>query len=559
MDSKKNHSHAPRSRLRRWFSSIRWVGLFFWAMIPVSRWMIFETDHQFANLATMGLGVLGTVCFYVGNWIALAERWIHHLVFLLIPILAACMFFVAFRFVGFTGETLPVFRARWNTKEIVEHPNVPVPSAEIKQSTTNENTEVIESLQFLGNQRNGVLSSPSFETGWDQKLPRVLWKHSIGAGWAGFVVSRGLAITLEQSDQFECLSAYDLKRGNLVWQTKFPGRHFDPFGGLGPRSTPSIVDDLVYAQTALGILCCVQLQTGNVVWQKDLLQLTNLDQATSEKSITWGRSGSPLILGNQLIVPLGGKTRDPSTKTLLCVDRKTGDELWRNGNEQISYASPVALNLCGVPTVVSVNENCATGHNPANGDMLWRTDWPSNSNADACASQPVQLSDRRILLGKGYASGSKVIELEFQGSESEWYNQGSWKVKDVWNNTRVVKTKFTSGLFFEGYIYALSDGILECVDPANGNRVWRGKRYGQGQAIIVNGHILVGSEDGRVAIVPASPGANGTPLNEMQVLEGITWNIPTVAGPYLLIRNGEEAACLYSGKDSGQDAKNSLQ
>ena len=165
------------------------------------------------------------------------------------------------------------------------------------------------------------------------------------------------------------------------------------------------------------------------------------------------------------------------------------------------------------------------------------------------------LDDRRLLLGKGYSQGSKLVELNYSGTQEEQgYDPASWKVNTLWTSNRALKTKFTSAIAFQGLLYGLSDGVLECIDPKDGSRVWKGKRYGHGQSIIINGHILVTSEDGRVILIPATDSGQGREIAEIQVLEGITWNVPIVAGPYLLVRNAEFVACLISDKEAGHDA-----
>ena len=341
----------------------------------------------------------------------------------------------------------------------------------------------------------------------------------------------------------------------MAWRAKSPGRHTQALGGLGPRSTPTIYRGKVIAQSALGIVSCVELETGKLIWQQDLLKLAGIDQETSEKAILWGRSGSPLVFDNSVVVPFGGKADAPSLKSLIAFELATGKEIWSGGDQQISYASPVLLTLCGVQQIVGVNEGSVTGHDPKNGNVLWSTPWPSKSNGDACSSQPVAVDDRRLLLGKGYALGSKLIELNYSGHKSEDESDPAfWKVDTQWESTRILKTKFTSAIAYQGFLYGLSDGVLECIDPKDGSRGWRGKRYGHGQLIIVNGHILVTTEDGRLVLIPATASGQGREIAQMPVLDGVTWNIPAVAGPYLLIRNAEFAACLISNKDAGHDA-----
>jgi outer membrane protein assembly factor BamB len=253
----------------------------------------------------------------------------------------------------------------------------------------------------------------------------------------------------------------------------------------------------------------------------------------------WGRSASPLVINDKVIVPLGGSPKVGSgIHSLIALDIATGAERWINGKSQIAYASPALLTLDGVEQIVSVNEGNVTGHEIATGRVLWESPWPSKSNGDACASQPVQVDGTKVLLGKGYAQGSKLIEVT--------QATGNWTAKDVWENTRTLKTKFTNSVIHDGKAYALSDGVLECVEPLTGTREWRGPRYGQGQMLVVNGTILVSSEDGRIASVDR---ITGKPIAEMPVLDGITWNPPSIAGPYLLVRNATEAVCLHSPLD----------
>jgi outer membrane protein assembly factor BamB len=554
-------SHLKQSqngRPRR-LSILLWLSLVALLSIPFARSYFFEIDHQFANLAGLGLGFLAGLLGYLGIWLTIARNWVHHLLFLLMPLVPALLGFACLDYVGVTGETLPVFRLKSWSPRIASQPfgSESIQSKEPRILSEDGNSPLgrFESTQFLGNHRDGVTSSAEFDTNWEKRTPRTVWSQTIGAGWSSFAVSRGLAITLEQIDARECVTALEITTGNVVWRATFPGKHFQALGGLGPRSTPTIYAGKVFAQTAKGIVVCIELDSGAILWQQDLLQIANIDQDTSEKSITWGRSGSPLVFDNQVVVPLGGKSGDPKLKSLISFQIETGEIIWTGGSSQISYASPNLQTLCGVRQIVSVNEGCATGHNPANGDQLWSTAWPSKSNGDACASQPVSIGDRRVLLGKGYALGSKVVELESASSSDNPYNPSSWKVRDVWSNPRMLKTKFTSAIHYQDFVYGLSDGVLECVNPIDGVRVWRGSRYGQGQAIIVDGYILVTTEDGRIALVKADPTGDGKSIAELQVLDGITWNVPTVAGPYLLVRNGERVACLISEKDSQGDVQ----
>jgi outer membrane protein assembly factor BamB len=509
--------------------------------IPIARWAIFETDHQYANLAAGGLGLLA-----IGSlglvWMLRASN-AQRLVSVVVVAIAATAFYCCFELKGFTGETLPDFGWRpW-----IAPPKKTVDNARIDaDSPQTEFAKSAQFLQFLGSQRSGVIDEPSFDIHWSEHPPKLLWKKPIGAGWSGFVAHHSLAYTMYQDENDEVLAAFDLVSGELRWSQRFPGRHYEPLGGLGPRATPTLYAELVLSQTATGTVVCCNAISGEVLWTQDVLKMGFTTQEESEALIKWGRSASPLIIKTsdreQVIVPMGGKSNSETPITLVSMELRTGDVLWKQGTAQIGYSSPALIRIGTDQQIVSVNENNVTGHDLLDGKVLWTTDWVSHSNSDACASQPVSLEDGRILLGKGYAQGSKMIRLERSSDESTDDSQ-RWSVSPVWQSSRVLKTKFTNAIYYDKRLFALSDGVLECVDPENGKRLWRGGRFGQGQLLVVNGKLLVSAEDGRIILANRE---DGTVVHEQQILDGITWNYPAVAGPFVLVRNGTEMACLYS-------------
>jgi outer membrane protein assembly factor BamB len=120
---------------------------------------------------------------------------------------------------------------------------------------------------------------------------------------------------------------------------------------------------------------------------------------------------------------------------------------------------------------------------------------------------------------------------------------GALAAQVVWRSPKVMKTKFSNVAIEGGYAYGLSDGILECVDLADGRSRWRGGRYGHGQVLLVGELLLVLSERGEVVLVEATPDRAKNVLGRFQAITGLTWNNFALYGPYLLVRNAEEAAC----------------
>ncbi|NDC63251.1 MAG: hypothetical protein EBZ59_04525 [Planctomycetia bacterium] len=313
---------------------------------------------------------------------------------------------------------------------------------------------------------------------------------------------------------------------------------------MGPRSTPTIRDGVVYASGASRWLHAIDGGTGRVLWRKDVLADLGIDPAAHAAAVAWGRAGSPLVIGDVVIVPGGGPRKTDASSagvdvavSLVAYDRADGRRRWTMGGEQISYCTPVLASVGGREVLLVVNEASVVAHDPADGGEVWRFSWPGHSNSDASCSQPLVIGGGRILVSKGYGIGGTVFEVDGGNGAT-----GSWTVRDVWRNAAVLKTKFTNVAVRDGHAYGLSDGILECVRLSDGGRQWKGGRYGQGQVLRVGGLLLVQAESGEVALVEASPGGHVV-RGRLAALDGQTWNNPCLAGDRLLVRNAEEAAC----------------
>jgi outer membrane protein assembly factor BamB len=367
-----------------------------------------------------------------------------------------------------------------------------------------------------------------------------LWDQGIGEGWSSFAVSADRAITLEQREKEECVSCYRLSDGALLWIVSRKARHQNALGGIGPRSTPTISKDRVYAQSATGKLWCLDLESGDEIWSQDLLELAGWDQLASEVSVTWGRSTSPLIVDGLCVVPYGGPEQNELTgRSLIAFDATSGEIRWSAGEDQISYASPGLMTLGGVRQIVSVNEKTITGHAIETGKVLWDFVWPGESNGGANCAMAVPAGENRFLVGKGYGGGSALVEVKASSG-------GELQAEEVVASTRILKTKFTHACVDGDVAYAISNGSLEAVTFADEERLWtqpRKSRFGQGQMLLVEDVIVGQSESGEVVFVKAQP-SEYEELLKLDAMDSVTWNVPTIAGRHLLVRNDRQAICF---------------
>ncbi|MDJ0835002.1 MAG: PQQ-binding-like beta-propeller repeat protein [Acidobacteriota bacterium] len=383
--------------------------------------------------------------------------------------------------------------------------------------------------RFLGPDGTGTIENIDPASDWKTRPPREIWRIPVGAAWSGFAVKDGLAVTQEQRGEREMVTCYLLESGELVWAHGDPQRFATTVGGNGPRATPTIADGKVYSLGALGLLNCLDSASGKLLWQKDTAR-----EHGAEKP-RWGYSCSPLVIpasesagGRTLVVVSPG---GPNGRSLAAYDADNGDLVWTGGNAKPGYSSPSLVTLAGSPMILIFNNGSVAGHHPRDGRVLWETPWPGDKPSVA---NPRVLSGDRVLVSAGYGLGAKMYRVANQDS--------AFSAETIYETPRL-KAKFANFVLYGDHAYGLDDGVLTCVDTADGQRVWKKGRYGHGQLLLTGGYLLVQSEGGGLHILEARPEGHKE-LGSIQVLGGKSWNTPALAGNRLLMRNHKEAVCL---------------
>ncbi len=543
------------------------IGLLFIASAWPVAWSVESSDHQIANILWFALVATGVLLSFIWLLRKGVNVWWKRVA---VVAVLTCSFFVVVRqveFRGFSGELFPTFR--WKPGSVSSALDSTVNSTSLSPATAApdlDSTQVapfaiddkktegpilssspVSFTQFMGSNRDGTVDGNAIQTNWEKNPPEVVWRIPVGAGWSGFVVADALAITQEQFESKDAVTAFELNTGNLVWRTLTDRQHYHPLGGAGPRATPTIHSGSVIAQSSTGIVTSMDLRTGRLNWSVDLLAKSNIDQAASEAAVSWGRSGSPLVVDELVVVPLGAGLKQPgvgSISGLIALDFSTGEERWRAGESQISYASPSLMTIGDREQIVIVNEADVTGHDVKSGDILWKTDWIGQSNGPSSVSQATQLDNQRLLLSKGYGGGSKLLTFPEKFASPV-------EVGHSWHHPTIMKTKFMSPVVLGDYVYGLSDGVLECMRWSDGVQMWkdgRQGRLGHGQMLLVGSQLLCSSEDGRLVLTDATP-QKPTNYESLSLLEGITWNPIALAGDLVLMRNGEQAVCVRVKRD----------
>ncbi len=223
--------------------------------------------------------------------------------------------------------------------------------------------------QWRGPERTGHTAEPLPAT-----LPAeapVRWRLSVGHGYASPVVASGRVVFLDDVGGMETAHAVDAVTGRRLWSTALGESFADEFEP-GPRCTPVVSGDRVFAQTAKGELRCLRLDDGRTVWRTNFADfgvVWNSERNTGLGAANRrGNTGSPIVRGDRVLVQVGS-TQGAS---IVAFEAATGRELWRSQNDQTTYSSPAIATLAGRPQLVVQTRTELVGLNPEYGTVLWR-------------------------------------------------------------------------------------------------------------------------------------------------------------------------------------------
>jgi outer membrane protein assembly factor BamB len=508
-----------------------WVALLLLAVVQalavfqLTEWL---PDPALSNILTMMIGFVGLLIFL--GWFVLFCGVRPLIKFGSLGLVAAGIgvFFLFYRFDHFTGNMRPMFVPRFGS--VAELPEASDVAVDLATTTPNDFP------QFLGPHRSLTVDSVRLANDWSKHRPKLIWKkEKFGEGLSGFAVVNGNAVTMEQYGDQEMVTCYDVKTGRLQWLWHHTARFESPLARNGPRSTPAIHQGKVYALGATGKFVCLDGANGKLLWQHDLLDEFGISPQEESQDLSFGRANSPLIVDDLVVIPIGGSRAN--RVTLAAFDKNTGKLAWKGGEHHICYSSPALAKLAGVEQILIVNEDTVSGHDPRTGKQLWEFEWPGHSSQDANSSQAVPVAPDKVFVSKGYGQGAALYQLKADKS-------GKLTPKELWHKKKVLLTKFTNVAMRDGYVYGLSNGVLECIELKTGERQWREGRYGHGQVLLVGDLLLVLTEEGMVVLVEATPENSNRVLGQFDAVEGTTWNNLALYGRYLLVRNSQQAACF---------------
>ena len=365
---------------------------------------------------------------------------------------------------------------------------------------------------FRGVNRDDVVHGVRIGTDWNKTPPVEMWRRPVGPGCSSFAVHGPFLYTQEQRGESEMVTCYEINTGEMVWKHGDNVRFWDSHAGAGPRSTPTLYNGRVFTMGATGILNVLDAYTGSLIWECDAAA------AAGVKVLTWGFTGSPLVVDNTVIVSLSG--------ALAGYDATTGKLIWSVADGGNSYSSPQLVTIEGVTQVIFMSKAGALSVDPQSGKQLWNYSWPISDRI----VQPAVIEGGDLLI-PGIASEVRRINVSHVAEV--------WQIKETWSS-QAMKLYFNDVIVSKGYAYGFDGAVITCLDLNNGARKWRGAPY-RGFTILLADQdlLLVLTEKGDLALVEAKPD-RFRELGKIKALNARTWNVPAMAGNIVVVRNSSE-------------------
>jgi outer membrane protein assembly factor BamB len=388
--------------------------------------------------------------------------------------------------------------------------------------------------QWGGPHRDFKSDARGLAESWPASGPRRLWSRELGDGYSAIVVDAGKLFTMYRKGDQDVVVAMEAATGKTVWEYSYAApfaKEYELEQGPGPRATPLVDGNQVFAVGATGKLHCLDKQTGRLAWGHDLL---------SEFKGTVrvrGYSCSPIAYKNTVIMMVGG-----AGHAIMAFNQKDGSVAWQRHDFKNSPSSPLLINVDGRDQLVAFMFDEVVGVNPDNGDLLWSH--PHKTDSGLNISTPVWGEGNLLFCSSAYDGGSRVLKLTTAG--------GKTAVEEVWSN-RLFRIHYGNVIRVGDNVYGSSGDFgpapFTAVNVKTGQVLWRNRSLSRATFILADGRFIILDEDGNLAL--ATPSAEGLKIHsKVELLTSNAWTAPTLVGTKLYVRDRKIIMALDLSKEN---------
>lgn len=372
--------------------------------------------------------------------------------------------------------------------------------------------------QWRGPRRDGHADGFRAPATWGKDALQKKWSVAVGVGHSSPVIAGEHVYIFARDGENEVMRCLALADGKVVWQQGYAAPYeMNPAArnhGLGPKSTPAVVNGRVFSLGINGQFSAFDAKTGAVLWRKDF--------AGEFKSTApiFGASASPIVDGDNVIIHVGGE----DSGALTAFDVGTGKVNWKWDGDGPAYTSPVIVTLGGVRQLITQSQKHCLAVSPIDGKLLWKV--PFTTPYDQNIVTPV-VSGERVIFG-GVQKPTFAVTVKGNAADTAWA-------------AREISMYMSSPVLVGTTLFGMSDkqrGCLFSLNPATGEVTWKNEgRLGENASLTDVGSALLVVTSGGELLVEQKSGETLKEIARYKVADTSVWASPAVAGDRILIKD----------------------
>lgn len=389
--------------------------------------------------------------------------------------------------------------------------------------------------RFQGEQADGISRETGLSRSWPDGGPPILWRRPLGEGFSSIVTRGEHLYTLFAEGDVELAGAFRLADGVEIWRRPLGARFVDIWGN-GPRATPAIAGDVVVVLSSYGHLAALRLADGEPVWQVKLderfgpvlrNEYSSMAAEGLEEGPFSGYCSSPLVVGDRVVVSAGAG----AGRTLVAVDRSSGETLWTALHAPLGDSSPVVREIAGERQIVVAVPGEVVGLSLV-GEVLWRHPWTQTPVA-----LPLHLPPDRIFLSAPNEVGALLLRVR-RGDDG-------WRTEELWRQ-KYMRNNWQTSIAYRGMIIGFDNATLKALGE-DGELRWARRGLGKGTLIAADDLLFVLGDRGTLTLGEFSP-EGFRQKGQVRLLTSPSWTSPVLANGKLLVRDHREMICLDVGE-----------
>ncbi|MEK6675911.1 MAG: PQQ-binding-like beta-propeller repeat protein [Planctomycetota bacterium] len=382
--------------------------------------------------------------------------------------------------------------------------------------------------QWGGPNRDFKVPSVKIADKWPADGPKKVWTRELGDGYSGIVARDGVLYTMYRKGDDEVVVALDADTGKTRWEYSYAAPSLKGqtvAHGKGPNSTPLLAGKQLVTVGFAAKMHGLDANTGKVLWSHDLIK------EFGAKSLEYGYSASPMSYKDGILVAVGG-----SQMGMACMNPATGAVVWKSEPFDVSYASPILVNVLGEDQCIIVGATQAIAISAADGKPRLR--FTNENQAKVSAFTPLWGTDNRLYVGSHTDGGSRMFKLSRDGDKTQ--------AEELWFAR---KTGFihSSAVWMDDHIYGAAGvqppTFMVAVDVKTGETKWKERGFPKANCLYVDGKLILLDEDGQLALATATP-EKFTVHSKVQLLKNPARTAPTLVGPRLYVRDRKSIMAL---------------